>query len=227
MSERIRKAEAFLREKLESSPGFKDEPERMRYRLEHSIRVANIGRKLAEKEGFDVEAFMIACLLHDVSYCMEFKTREDQMNHGRYSAKIARPFLQELGYEGETLNEICYGIAIHVDEEADFPGEKTAFALSVGDADNIDRFDVWRIYENMKYNLRLEEMPLPQRIEKLTVLLEKLKKFRELPFATATATEIWHEKLDYQTEFYNKLLEQYENSRIRYGEMRIDNLSAE
>ncbi len=214
MSDRIKKTEAFLREMFENAPIFKEGPEKMRYRLEHSIRVANIGRTLAEKEGFDVEAFTIACLLHDVSYCMEFKTREDQINHGRYSASLARPFLQELGYEGEMLNEICYGIAIHVDEEADFPGEKNAFTLSVGDADNIDRFDVWRIYENMKYNLRLEELELPERIEQLTALVEKLRKFRDLPFATATATEMWREKLDYQIDFYNRLLNQYKNSSI-------------
>ena len=214
MNERIQKTEAFLRDKFENAAVFVNEPEKMNYRLEHSIRVANIGRRIAEKEGFDTEAFVIACLLHDVSYCMEFKTREDQINHGRLSAKIARPFLQELGYSGKTLNDICYAIAIHVDEEADFPGEKNAFTLSVGDADNIDRFDVWRIYENLKYNLCLEELSLPQRIEKLTKLLEKLHGFCTLPFATDTSTVLWQEKIDYQIGFYERLLLQYKNSSI-------------
>ena len=221
MNDRVKKAEAFLREKFENAPVFKDKPAQMNYRLEHSIRVANIGREIAKREGMDQEAFIIACLLHDVSYCEEFKSREEQINHGRLSAAIARPFLQSLGYEGKMLNEICYGIAIHVDEEADFEGEENAFTLSVGDADNIDRFDAWRIYESLRYNLQLEELPLATRIEKLTLLLNKLTNFRSLPFATATATEMWQEKIDYQLGFYSRLLNQYKNSTLHETEERI------
>ena len=42
------------------------------YRLAHSYRVANIGKEIAEKEGLNVENLIIACLLHDVSYCTPF-----------------------------------------------------------------------------------------------------------------------------------------------------------
>jgi len=105
---------------------------------------------MAEKEGFDVTEMVIACLLHDVSYCRDFKEESDWLNHGRKAAQIARPFLEELGLPKGRIEDICYGIAIHVDDKADFPGARTSFAESIGDADNIDRFDVYRIYETLE-----------------------------------------------------------------------------
>ena len=65
--------------------------------MEHSYRVANIAKTIAEAEGFDVTYAVIAGLLHDIAYCEEMVTREDQMNYGRHSAAIARPFWEVLG----------------------------------------------------------------------------------------------------------------------------------
>ena len=70
----------------------------------------------------------IACLLHDVSYCRAMLDQDTWKDHGRSSARIARPFLESLGLEPGAVEEMCYGIAIHVDDAADFPGERTAFA---------------------------------------------------------------------------------------------------
>jgi len=57
-----------------------------------------------------------------------------------------------IGINPSEVDEICYGIAIHVDGKSDFKGEKTPLALSIGDADNIDRFDVYRIYDGLRYH---------------------------------------------------------------------------
>lgn len=64
--------------------------------MAHSYRVANIGKKIAEKEGLNVEDLMIACLLHDVSYCTPFKTQDEWQNHGRVSGKMVVYFLNRL-----------------------------------------------------------------------------------------------------------------------------------
>ena len=207
-------AKEFLKRKFDESEYFADKKSEKDYRFEHSVRVANIGKIIAEKEGMDSEAMVIACLLHDISYINEFKTREEARNHGRYSAKIARPFLEEIGMEPETIEDICYGIAIHVDDEADFPGERTAFALSVGDADNIDRFDAYRIFENLKW-VKYDEMDLSEKKEHAQKMLEKLERFKNLDFATKTSKNMWIEKLDFQMDFYGKLLKQAENSELR------------
>ena len=204
----------FLKNKFDESEYFADKKSERDYRFEHSVRVANIGKEISEKEGMDSDAMVIACLLHDISYCNEFENREDSMNHGRYSAKIARPFLEEIGMEPEIIEEICYGIAIHVDDKADFSGERTAFALTVGDADNIDRFDAYRIFENLKW-VKYDEMSLTEKREHCEKVLGRLESYKKLDFATETSKKMWIEKLDYQIGFYEKLRAQIENSELR------------
>ena len=120
----VQLAKEFLFNKFNESEYFSDKEAEKNYRFEHSVRVANIGKEIAEKESLDTDAMVIACLLHDISYINEFKTREEARNHGRYSARIARQFLEEIGMEQEIIEDICYGIAIHVDDEADFPGKE-------------------------------------------------------------------------------------------------------
>lgn len=67
---------------------------------------------------------VMAGLLHDIAYCEEMKTREDWGNHGRRSAAMDRPCLESLKLTSDAINEICYGIAIHVDDQADFEWER-------------------------------------------------------------------------------------------------------
>ena len=206
-------AKEFLKRKFDESKYFADKKAELDYRFEHSVRVANIGKFIAKKEGMDSEAMAVACLLHDISYCNEFKTREEARNHGRYSAKIARPFLGEIGMEPETIEDICFGIAIHVDDEADFSGERTVFAQTVGDADNIDRFDAYRIFENLKW-AKYDEMNLEEKAGHVSHVIERLESYKKLDFATETGKKMWLEKLEYQIGFYKKLSAQIENSKI-------------
>ena len=116
----IKKTEKFLSETFASSKYLQNNPADRDYRIEHSYRVANIAKNIANAEGFNETYAVIAGLLHDISYCEEMITREDRLNHGRRSAQIARPFLESLGLPTDAVNEICYGIAIHVDDHADF-----------------------------------------------------------------------------------------------------------
>ena len=169
----IGKTEQFLKQKFDDSAYMKEHPEDKAYRLEHSYRVANIARKLAIKEGFNETEMVIAGLLHDVSYCEDFG--ENGWNdHGRNAAKIARPFLEGLGLSTDRIDDICYGIAIHVDDEADFEGERTPFALSVGDADNIDRFDAYRLYETLEMD-HFSEKSLEEKKQIITKRLSRIK----------------------------------------------------
>ena len=181
------------------------------YRLEHSYRVANIAKAIAEAEGFNVTYAVIGGLLHDIAYCEEMVTREDRMNHGRRSAAIARPFLENLGLSADAVNEICYGIAIHVDDEADFEWERTPFCETVGDADNIDRFDAYRIYETLEY-LKFSEMNLADKREKVVSTIDRLIGYKEMKMGTDTAKSLWIQRLDYYIGFYEKLKAQLDSS---------------
>ena len=207
----IEKTEEFLKQKFEDAAFLNKRPEAKAYRIEHSYRVANIGREIAAKEGFDETEMVIACLLHDIAYCEEFG-EDGWKEHGRRSARIARPFLEGLGLSEDRINEICYGIAIHVDDEADFPGEKTPFALSVGDADNIDRFDAYRIHEALVCESFLQ-MSYEEKREYLGKRISRLREFRAMPSGTKTADELWKARLDFYIVFLQKLSDQLERSK--------------
>ena len=207
----ITKTEAFLKDTFTASTYLQSHPTDRDYRLEHSYRVANIAKAIAEAEGFNVTYAVIAGLLHDIAYCEEMVTHEDRLNHGRRSAAIARPFLESLGLPTDAVNEICYGIAIHVDDEAGFQWERTPFCETVGDADNIDRFDAYRIYETLEY-LKFSEMNLVDKQEKVASTIEKLNRFKDMKLGTATAKNLWIQRLDYYIGFYEKLKAQLDNS---------------
>ena len=210
-NELIKKTEEFLKCRFDEAIYLNAHKADKAYRIEHTYRVANIGRQIALKEGFDETEMVIACLLHDVSYCEEFG-ENGWKEHGRRAAHIARPFLKELGLAEDRVNDICYGIAIHVDDEADFEGERTAFALSVGDADNIDRFDVYRIHEILCGDGFLE-MCLDDKSAYVEKRLGRLKELKDMPMGTKTAEELWKARLDFYIEFFEKLADQIANSR--------------
>ena len=209
--EMISKTEAFLKDTFAASTYLQANPADRDYRLEHSYRVANIAKAIAEAEGFDVTYAVIAGLLHDISYCEEMVTREDRMNHGRRSSAIARPFLESLGLPTDAVNEICYGIAIHVDDEADFEWARIPFCETVGDADNIDRFDVYRVYESLQW-MQFSEMPLEKKQIEVDSIMEKLTRYKEMKLGTETAKKLWLQRLDYQLSFYAKLKSQLNSS---------------
>lgn len=207
----IQKTEAFLKEAFANCEFYREHPADGEYRLQHSYRVAHAAREIARREGLDEEGLVIAGLLHDVGYSLPFESEENWQEHGRMSARLARPFLEQLELAPQLVQEICYGIAIHVDGKADFPGEDTAFALSVGDADDVDRFDAYRIYDAMEYgdfrNLKIDSKRrwLQEKLDWINWRLGEKS-------GTETARQMIAERLLYQKEYYERVLYQMEHS---------------
>ena len=172
------------------------------YRWKHTLRVAQYGRRIAEAEGGDVEVVMAACLLHDVS---KFDDREYGVDHGRISARIARPLLETLGYSAEQVNNICYSIAVHVDDRSDFEHPVTLESKIVNDADNIDRFSVYRLL--IQFRDHAENLDLL--VEKAQRRLSWLRKYRQEDnmSGTPTGAELFNRQLDLQIEFLEQLVE--------------------
>lgn len=208
----IDKTIEFLERCFDQSEYFKQEPDSKKYRLEHTYRVANIGMEIAVKERLNIEALVVGCLLHDISYIETFQAKEDWMNHGRKAAEIAKPFVDTLDFDEKTKNEILYGIAIHVDDLADFSGEKNAFTQSIGDADNIDRFDAFRFYEMLKYN-QLELLSYKEQVKFIEEQIEKCNKLLQHNFATPTATALFHGRIQSNLEFLCRLQNQLNHSK--------------
>lgn len=207
----IEKTEAFLKETFAASAYMQAHPADCAYRIEHSYRVANIAKRIAASEGMDETYAVIAGLLHDIAYCEEWKSEDEWKNHGRRSAAIARPFLESLDLSADAVNEICYGIAIHVDDKADFEWTRTPFCETVGDADNIDRFDAYRIYEGLQNN-KFSEMPLESKKERVASVIGQIERLKEMPLGTQTAKALWLERLDYYLSFYRRLEAQLDSS---------------
>ena len=209
----VEQTEAFLKKTFDESSylNIEEHLQGKNYRLEHTYRVANIGLEIAQKEGFDETEMVIACLLHDISYCEEFGENGWE-DHGRRAAQIARPFLMELGLPENRINDICYGIAIHVDDKADFDGERTPFALSVGDADNIDRFDVYRIHELLSRD-NFIGMDYEQKLDYAENRLNRLREMIDMPLGTKAAEALWKSRLSFYILFYEKMVSQIENSK--------------
>lgn len=207
MTERIRKTMIYLRKSLAESPRLQRIPGQMDYRYTHSLRVAAIGAQIARADGLDEEALVLGCLLHDISYRREFLTEEEWQGHGRESAVLARTWLQSLGLLEQQIEELCYGIAIHVDGEADFPGENTVLASLIGDCDKIDRYDVYRIYETLE-SVHFGSMKATEQLAWLQEQLPRMREYTDLTMTTPEATRLWQERARMHLQFHERLLEQ-------------------
>lgn len=203
----IEKTIKFLKETFDNSEiaqQYKDETE---YRLNHTIRVTKIGKQIALKENLDVEGVVIGCLLHDISYSLDFKTKEEHRAHGRTSEKMARDFVNSLDLKQEAKEQLLYGIAIHVDGKSDYEYPNNPLSSTISDCDNIDRFDAYRLYESLLYS-NLNKMKLQDQIQTVSQKLTRLNELKNYKLATNEANKLWNEKLDYQIEYFQKLYDQ-------------------
>lgn len=207
----IQQAETFLLETFDASPYLQNCPSERNYRLEHSYRVANLAKNIAAQEGLDVTDAVLAGLLHDIAYCEEMHTQDDRKNHGRRSAAIARSFLEQADLPHSRIQNICLSIAIHVDDQADFDWPRTTFSEIVGDADNLDRFDAYRIYETLEYQT-FSELSLAEKQQTIGKTLTRLHQLLDMKLSTPTAQSLWTQRLNFYLTFYEKLQNQLQRS---------------
>jgi putative nucleotidyltransferase with HDIG domain len=173
------------------------------YRWQHTLRVSNYGRMIAEAEGANVELVIVACLLHDIAHFDQDNWKE----HGRLGAKIIRPFLAGLGYSPEEMENICYSVAVHVDGRADFPHPETLESKIVSDADNVDRFGAYRIIQWCTADVESYK----GLIAKLRQRLQTLEDYRQRRMMeTETGHHLFNRQLDLQITFFKALVEESE-----------------
>ena len=174
------------------------------YRWQHTLRVSNYGKIIAEGEGADVELVVAACLLHDVAH---FESGVDHKSHGRLGAKISRPVLLEIGYSSEETENICYSIALHVDGNADFDHPETIESKVVTDSDNVDRFGAYRVLQWCVPEMHEYDKLL----EKLNSCLETLEKYRgQQMLETKTGQALFNQQLDLQIFFFQEIIKEGE-----------------
>ena len=192
----------FLRERFLSSDAM-DAAARS-YRFRHTLRVAELGRRIARAEGLSEDALVVGCLLHDLAYSEVMPDEAAWRGHGRRSAALARPFVETLALPDADREALLFGIAIHVDDVSGFPGERSPLACSIGDCDNLDRFDVYRVYEQLE---RVGFSTLDADAQRAFVAKAPahLRHCENAPVSTATARALWQDRLAFQNEFYRRL----------------------
>lgn len=200
----MKTTQEFVKEILNPQPDRYD----MTYRYEHTLRVAQWGKKIAEGEGWNPEPLVMACLLHDVGYPL-CKDISDIKNHPKYSAEIAGKFLKQIGYDEAMSVSICKAIEIH-DKWNDVPADATAFELSVRDADDLERFDVMRIC--MIGRSDIGERSASELIEICDKRLAEIEGSYNRKCGTDTAKKYWEEELVNRKRFYEELKRQMEGT---------------
>lgn len=176
------------------------------YRYTHTLRVADIGGRIARAEGLDEEMLVLGCLLHDIGY-VSCKTKLDYADHGLKSAEIAAEYLAAQGYDPAKTESICYGIRVHTQEDSERSRPATVLEDSVSDADNIDRFDAWRFSRSLSWD-GLDKLSVPQMKQLAMTRCQRMTQLRLLRFATETGRKLWNEKLDLWLDFYSRLEKQ-------------------
>jgi putative nucleotidyltransferase with HDIG domain len=167
------------------------------YRWQHTLRVAQFSKVIAENEGADAELVLAASLLHDIAWFDT--TAENSREHGRIGAEKAQPFIEDLGFSHKQIKNICYSIASHVDE--DNPGTPEARVLS--DADNVDRFGPYRILQWCFSDIKDYELLAA----KLSERIKRLEQYREEnPLYTPTGRQLFAEQINLQLRFFNEFV---------------------
>lgn len=192
----------FLRERFLSSDAM-DSAARS-YRFRHTLRVAELGRRIARAEGLSEDALVVGCLLHDLAYAEVMPDEAAWRGHGRRSAALARPFVETLALSDADREALLFGIAIHVDDVSDFPGERSPLACSIGDCDNLDRFDVYRVYEQLE-RAGFSTLDADAQRAFAAKAQAHLRHCEHAPVSTAAARALWQDRLAFQNEFYRRL----------------------
>lgn len=209
MTEREAAAKRYMEETLLGPDCQNPDRARMRYRVEHSLRAASLGRQLARAEGLHEEALVVALLLHDIAYAV-LRPSDDWREHGRMGARLVRPFVESLGFDARDTADILAGIALHVDMRADFPCEKTVTARSVCDCDNIDRFGVFR-QPLVLQEAHFDELDTAGRIAFCNERLRQAEEAAFFPLATETAKALWADRMAFQREYFTRLKTQLQS----------------
>jgi hypothetical protein len=167
------------------------------YRWQHTLRVAQFGKVIAENEAAEVELVVAASLLHDIAW---FDTNaQNHREHGNLGADQARPFLMNLGYRLKHIENICYSIASHVDED----NPNTLEARVVSDADEVDRFGPFRILQWCFSDIH-EYEKLANKLNERIIRLEQYRE--ENPLHTPTGRQLFAEQLNLQLRFFHEFV---------------------
>lgn len=178
------------------------------YRWQHTLRVTQYGVQIAKAEDANLEQVIVACLLHDSEW---FSDLHKDVDHGHVAARTIRPFLEEVGYLPEEVDNIVYCVGVHSAGSVWYDHEHTLEAKVVSDADNIDRFGALRTI----FWCVDELGDLDALAAKLTKRIKKLEDYLERQIMeTDTGNKLFNQQLNRQIEFFKRLIAEHALTRL-------------
>ncbi len=135
-------------------------------KIDHSERVAEIARQLAEEMQWprsDIRTGEVLGLLHDIgrfSQIIEHSTFSDpdSIDHGERGYQVLRENGALSGLDVPEQNAILFGVRHHNDRDfpTDIPAESTRFVKLVRDS---DKLDIFRVIDNIIRERKFDEHP--------------------------------------------------------------------
>ena len=165
----------------------------------HVQRVLNLCMHIGKKEGADLEVLALAALLHDIARPLEDRGKIE--DHALESAKIAKRFLEGIGYP--KAEEVAHAIEAHRFSRP--PEPRTLEAKILSDADKLDAIGaigIARVFMYSGEHGRDVEASLRH-------FEEKILKLRGLMY-TETARKIALERHRYTEEFILRIRREIE-----------------
>lgn len=210
MEDMMKKSADYLLKHLNET-GYRDFE--INYRYEHSIRVSNIAIKIAREENADILVVALSSILHDIG---KFDTTEN-LEHGKISAELSRPFLDKFPLTKEQIDKICYSIKAHVNDwKQENVKENLLEANILKDADRIDRFGFNKVFlrrfldHQKSLNDAQNQMYLTEK--RIRVLNNLITEDR---MVTNLGKSIFNNRVDFQIKFYENYLEELKLSFLK------------
>src|SRR3989344_314958 len=113
-------------------PYFSEKSSNGSHGYDHALRVHNIGKYIAEREGGDSDIVQAGCLLHDIGKDHE----RDGMCHAKFGAQMSEGILRSLGFPKDKIQDVAYCIGVHRYSKGIIP--TTLEAKIVQDADRLE-----------------------------------------------------------------------------------------
>ena len=208
--------ERFVREYLSASVANEEDGGRMRwypwhsadYRFNHIRNVMELGARIAEREGADVDVVKVAALFHDVA-----KLEVDQDVHAEAGARVAREYLESHAeFPDSFIDRVCQVIENH-----SYQGPVTDLSLEAQcliEADVLDKVGangtalmLLRMGYESRTHMAAAEM-VQRVLDRGTDVMERIE--------SATAESIAHERLK-RVKWFREWLEQ-EVAEMSHGE---------
>ena len=201
----------FVKEKLEGAEAGHD--------WFHIERVWKLSKKIAEKEGGNLEVIELSALLHDIAD-PKFHNGDETL-----ALKISKDFLEEIHVEGELIEQVLFVIKnISFKNRAEAPENPPLELQIVQDADRLDAigaigiartFNFGGFKNNLMYHPEIKpnlgmnkEEYKKSNVTTINHFYEKLLLLKDL-MNTETAKKIASERHDFMLQFLDEFYKEW------------------